>query len=125
MVVCILTTLSVCQQPTMDGPFVLVAKAAAGPQQGSQNLPRSPQEKRIEREQAKRRNEERQKKLKEDTDRLLQLATELKDYVDKTNENVLSLDVIRKSEEIEKLAKSVREKMKTYYAAGEDTGNGN
>jgi len=42
----------------------------------------------------------------------LKLATELKDDVDKTNENVLSLDVIKKADEIEKLAKSVRDKMK-------------
>jgi hypothetical protein len=40
------------------------------------------------------------------------MATELKDYVDKTNENVLSLEVVKKAEEIEKLAHSVKEKMK-------------
>ncbi|HMK30420.1 MAG TPA: hypothetical protein VK473_12100 [Terriglobales bacterium] len=57
-------------------------------------------------------NKERQQNLKRDTDRLLQLATELKQSVDKSNENTLSLDVIKKAEEIEKLAKSVREKMK-------------
>jgi len=32
--------------------------------------------------------------------------------VDKANENTLSVDVIRKAEEIEKLAHSVKEKMK-------------
>jgi hypothetical protein len=32
--------------------------------------------------------------------------------VDKTNENVLSFEVVKKAEEIEKLAHSVREKMK-------------
>lgn len=64
------------------------------------------------REMAKRRNKERQESLKKDTDRLLQLATELKQSVDKSNENVMSLDVIRKAEEIEKLAKQVKEKMK-------------
>lgn len=63
-------------------------------------------------ENAKRRNKERQAKLKADTDKLHRLATELKQQVDKSNENILSLDVIRKAEEIEKLAKSVREKMK-------------
>jgi hypothetical protein len=36
----------------------------------------------------------------------------LKQYVDKSNENTLSLDVVRKAEEIEKLAHSVKEKMK-------------
>ncbi|ABF40918.1 hypothetical protein Acid345_1917 [Candidatus Koribacter versatilis Ellin345] len=55
---------------------------------------------------------ERQKKLKEDTDKLLSLATELKDSVDKTNQNVLSLEVIRKAEEIEKLAKKIKTNMR-------------
>ena len=32
--------------------------------------------------------------------------------VDKSNENTLSLDVLKKAEEIEKLAHSVKEKMK-------------
>lgn len=50
--------------------------------------------------------------LKNDTDKLLKLSTELKSYVDKSDENVLSLAVIKKAEEIEKLAKSVKEKMK-------------
>ncbi|HTS09034.1 MAG TPA: hypothetical protein VMP68_25935 [Candidatus Eisenbacteria bacterium] len=50
--------------------------------------------------------------LKSDTDKLLKLSIELKSYVDKSDENVLSLDVVKKAEEIEKLAKSVKEKMK-------------
>ena len=57
-------------------------------------------------------NEKRQKDLKTDTDKLLQLATELKQYVDKTNEHTLSVEVIKKAEEIEKLAHTVKEKMK-------------
>ncbi len=55
---------------------------------------------------------ERQKKLKEDTDKLLSLATELKASVDKTNEHVLSLEVVRKAEEIEKLAKKIKTNMR-------------
>jgi hypothetical protein len=50
--------------------------------------------------------------LKTDTDKLLKLSIELKSYVDKSDENVLSLDVVKKAEEIEKLAKSVKDKMK-------------
>ena len=60
----------------------------------------------------KQRNEQRQADIKKDTDKLLELATELKQYVDKSNENTLSLDVVKKAEQIEKLAKSVKEKMK-------------
>jgi hypothetical protein len=66
----------------------------------------------MEDEQAKLRNAERQKKLVEDTTKLLALANELKAAVDKSDKNTLSLDVVRKADEIEKLAHSVKEKMK-------------
>ena len=74
--------------------------------------PRDPQIARMERENIKGLNKERYEKLKGDTDKLLELATELKQGVDRADENILSLEVIKKTEEIEKLAKSVREKMK-------------
>ena len=67
---------------------------------------------RLAREMAKKANQERQAALKNDTDKLVKLAGELKEYVDRTNENVLSLNVMKKAEEIEKLAHSVKEKMK-------------
>jgi hypothetical protein len=55
---------------------------------------------------------ERQKKLVEDTDRLLALTTALKEQVDDSNKNILSLDMVKKAEEIEKLAHSVKERIK-------------
>jgi hypothetical protein len=67
---------------------------------------------RLAREMLKKANAERHALLMADTDKLLKLAVELKDSVDKSNENVLSLDVIKKAEEIEKLAHSVKDKMK-------------
>jgi hypothetical protein len=72
------------------------------------------QRERIEKEMAKKANQQRQAELKRDTEKLLQLSTQLKEYVDKTNENVLSFEVVKKAEEIEKLAHSVREKMRGY-----------
>jgi hypothetical protein len=66
----------------------------------------------IEHDMAKKAAKERVAALKTDTDKLLKLSVELKAYVDKSDENVLSLDVIKKAEEIEKLAKSVKDKMK-------------
>jgi hypothetical protein len=57
-------------------------------------------------------NKKRQQDIRDDTDKLFQLATELKAAVDKTNENLLSLDVVRKADEVEKLAKKVKDKMK-------------
>ena len=58
------------------------------------------------------RNDERMKKLKADTDQLLALATQLKTDVDKTDKYTLSLDVVKRTAEIEKLAKNIRERMK-------------
>lgn len=66
----------------------------------------------LTRNMAKKANEERHLALKNDADRLLKMAVELKAYVDKSNEHVLSVDVVKKAEEIEKLAHSVKDKMK-------------
>jgi len=67
---------------------------------------------RMEQDMAKKANQQRQAELKRDTEKLLKLATELKTYVDKSNENLLSVEVVNKAEEIEKLAHNVREKMR-------------
>jgi hypothetical protein len=67
---------------------------------------------RLTSEMAKKAAKERVAAIKHDTDKLLKLSVELKQSVDKSDENVLSLDVIKKAEEIEKLARSVKEKMK-------------
>lgn len=55
---------------------------------------------------------ERRKQIAADSATLLKLATDLKAEVNKSNKDTLSLTVIRKAEEIEKLARSVKEKMK-------------
>jgi hypothetical protein len=60
----------------------------------------------------KQANVERQARMKADTEKLFQLAEELKSSVGKSNENILSMEVMKKANEIEKLARSVREKMK-------------
>jgi hypothetical protein len=71
-----------------------------------------PAQREIAHDMAKKANEDRQKVLKNDTDKLVKLTAELKEYVDKSNENVLSLEVVKKAEEIERLAHTVKEKMK-------------
>jgi hypothetical protein len=58
---------------------------------------------------------ERQNQLRLDTQKLVALTAELKEHVDKSGANVLSMDVIKKAQEIQKLAKSVQDKMKTAY----------
>jgi hypothetical protein len=62
-------------------------------------------------------NLERQKQIAADTAKLVELANELKNDVDKTDKDTLSISVIRKAEMIEKLAKGVKEKMKLTAAA--------
>ena len=63
------------------------------------------------------RNEIRQKEIVDETNQLLDLAKQLKDAVDKTSKDQLSLQVVRKAEEIEKLAKDVKAKMRDGTAA--------
>ena len=57
-------------------------------------------------------NEDRRKRIAADVDRLVVLSNELKADVDKTTNDQLSLDVIKKAHEIEKLAHSVQGRMK-------------
>jgi hypothetical protein len=61
----------------------------------------------------KARNAQRLKQLAQDTDKLLALATQLKEEVDKSNGSTLSVDAVKKAAEIEKLAKSVKNKMRS------------
>lgn len=57
--------------------------------------------------------EQRQKDMKKDVERLYQLASDLKAEVDKTDATaVLSLAMLKKTEEIEKLAKQIRDHAK-------------
>jgi nitric oxide reductase activation protein len=96
-----------------------VMKAQLGPNNPDRVPTQTPQEseevRKLKKEMAKKANEERQAEIQRDTEKLLKLATELKEYVGKTNENILSVDVVKKADEIEKLAHDVKEKMKNSY----------
>lgn len=102
-----------CQPPA----FALRQQSASqeiDPQFGRERQ-KDPTVEKMERDREKALNKQRQTSLQKDTDRLLELATELKQNVDKSNEHTLSLDVIKKAEQIEKLAKEVKDKMKGSY----------
>jgi hypothetical protein len=58
---------------------------------------------------------DRQSQLRLDAEKLVALTAELKQHVDKAGANVLSMDVIKKAQEIQKLAKSVQDKMRNAY----------
>jgi hypothetical protein len=62
-------------------------------------------------------NAARKKQISDDTAMLLKLATDLKTEADKTGQDTLSVGVIRKAEEIEKLAHGIKEKMKLTVGA--------
>jgi hypothetical protein len=55
---------------------------------------------------------DRQKQLADDTAMLLLLANELKAEMDKSTKDTLSLTVVKKAEQVEKLAHKVRDEMK-------------
>ena len=57
--------------------------------------------------------EERQKSIKKDVEKLYDLAAQLKTQVEKTDStSVLSLAMVKKAEEIEKLAKAIKDRAK-------------
>lgn len=56
--------------------------------------------------------EARQAQLLADTQRLYQLTQELKAEVAKSNKDTLSVSVIKKADEVEKLARSLKERMR-------------
>ncbi|HEY5030677.1 MAG TPA: hypothetical protein VIK39_19905 [Candidatus Angelobacter sp.] len=89
--------------------FTATPASAAAPQVETRQ---DPAQKEMQERMAREANKKRQQDIREETDKLFQLATELKAAVDKSNENLLSLDVVRKADEVEKLAKKVKEKMK-------------
>jgi len=53
-----------------------------------------------------------EKQLADDTAKLLTLANELKKEMDKSSKDTLSLSVVKKAEQVEKLAHKVRDEMK-------------
>jgi hypothetical protein len=95
---------------------VLALPFAPGALHALQNRSQRELDKEMQDRQYKELNKKRQQEIHDDAEKLFQLATELKAAVDKSNENLLSLDVVRKADEVEKLAKKVKEKMKEAIA---------
>ena len=63
-------------------------------------------------QQAKLLRIQRQKQLLSDSDKLLKLATDLKQQIDNTPAETLPADSVKKAAEIEKLAHSLRQRLK-------------
>lgn len=87
---------------------------AVSQSQGMGNVPvRSNDE--TQRKQAMAANLQRQADMKRDGEKLAQLTQELNDYLQNKGEGVISVDALKKAEQIEKLARSVKSKMKQSF----------
>lgn len=89
------------QQPTMPG----MSPNSNGPEP-------DPSLRHMTEQMAIKRNSERQQQIVNDTAHLLQLAQELNGEVSKSNKDQLSVSVVKKADEIEKLAKTIKDKMR-------------
>jgi hypothetical protein len=67
---------------------------------------------RLEEQQMRSRNNERQKRMVAETDKLVELTKQLKEQVESPDKPLQPSEVGKKAEEIEKLAKSVKDRMK-------------
>lgn len=94
---------------------VLQAQKLAAARETMNDRSASDPQQRLQQEQIARVIAERRSQLRLDTEKLVALTAELKQHVDKTGVNILSMDVIKKAQEIQKLAKSVQDKMKNAY----------
>jgi hypothetical protein len=87
--------------PTVPGPGMANASVSDGDD--------------IQRQQAAAANLQRQVEIRRDTEKMLQLTAELKDYLQTVPRGVMSVDAIKKAEQIEKLARGVKSKMKLSF----------
>ena len=78
----------------------------------SSNNGSDPSMRRMTEQMAMRRNTQRQQQIVSDSAHLLDLAQRLNDEVNKSTKDELSLSVVKEADEIEKLAKSIKEKMR-------------
>lgn len=60
----------------------------------------------------KQRRDEAFNKLKEDTEKFYQAAGELKDMIEKSSPHTYSLQIVKKTEDIEKMLKEIRRRAK-------------
>jgi hypothetical protein len=94
-------------QGRRGAPSQLPPMAGAPNSGGPDDIPNPP------RADPKEQLKEDQKTLRHDVDRLLQMAKELKDESDKTPEtDVLSLSLVKKAEDIEKLARQIKDRIR-------------
>ena len=87
---------------------------AVSQSQGMGNVPVRANDE-TQRKQAMAANLQRQAEMKRDGEKLARLTQELNDYLQNKGEGVISVDALKKAEQIEKLAHSVKSKMKQSF----------
>ena len=60
----------------------------------------------------KERREDEWKKLKDDTDKLVLAANDLKEMIEKSNKDTFSLSIVKKAEDVEKILKDIKRRAK-------------
>jgi hypothetical protein len=63
----------------------------------------------------KERREDEWKKLKDDTDKLVLAANDLKEMIEKSNKDTFSLSIVKKAEEVEKILKDIKRRAKSGF----------
>lgn len=81
------------------------------PPPAAEHMPQAQASRKANLEQMQRAAEQHKMQLQKDTDRLSQLVSELKQDLNKTPAGALSVDAVKKSKEVERLAKRVRKEM--------------
>ena len=69
----------------------------------------------VQRQQAIAANQQRQVEIKRDMEKMAELTQQLTEYFARSGDGVMSIDAIKKAEQIEKLAHSVKSKMKQVF----------
>jgi len=69
----------------------------------------------IQKQQARAANLQRQEEIRRDTEKMVELTADLKDYLLKNDQGVVSVEAVKKAEQIEKLAHSVKSKLKQSF----------
>ena len=115
------TALSNAQQSTANQPAQYIDRTypvPAGNRLPDKNAQMSMKEKLARKKDLEAANLERKRQIDNDSAELLEAAKELKDAVDGSGGDALSVDVLRKAEQMERLAHGIKEKMKLSVNGG-------
>jgi hypothetical protein len=100
------------QQPGSIPPLSQPTSAPHVPGMGTADSAPDPVRATMREEMLRAANEQRHKKMLDDANKMVQLSNELKAEVEKTQKDELSVQVLKKAAEVEKLAHDVQQRMK-------------